>query len=158
MTHNYVYSTLAADVSYNHYVASEIVKSLIPGVAPKATQVPRIEKSVLIKGGAGVAPAGIRRLETPLGVSTPVTDDELELLEKNDVFQLHVKNGYITVRRKKVDAEIVVADGMESRDVSAPVTPEDGLAGDPHNKDKDGELKGKPTGRFAKSTLKTAIQ
>ncbi len=152
MSNNYVYSTLAADVSYNHYINSEIVKSLVPGIAPKATQIPLIEKAILIKGGAGVAPAGIRRLETPLGIATSVSDEELELLEKNDVFQLHMKNGYIQVRRKKVDAEVVVADGMESRDVSAPVTPEDGLAGDTTN------TGGKATGRFKKSTVKANIQ
>lgn len=152
MTNNYVYSTLAADVSYNHYVHSGLVQSLVPGVAPKATQLPVIQKSILIKGGSGVAPAGIRRLETPLGVATSVSEEELELLEKNDVFQLHMKNGFIQVRRKKIDAEIVVADGMESRDVSAPVTPEDGLAGDTTN------TGGKATGRFKKSAVRANIQ
>jgi len=82
--------------------------------------------SVLIKGGAGVVKKD--RIETPNGVATVVSDQELEVLRGNFVFQMHERNGFIVVASDgKTDAESidkVVAD-MERRDKSAPTVPED---------------------------------
>lgn len=151
MTSHYVYSTLAAHVKYTRYHKQKI--KLIPGMAPKISEVPIVEKFVLIKGRAGVAPPGIRRLETPQGVVTQVSDEELELLQANEVFQTHLKNGFVQVRSESVHPEVVVADGMESRDVSAPLVEADmETVGN-----LDEEKKAKGTGRFKKATLENTL-
>lgn len=62
------------------------------------------------------------RFITPLGVATEVSKEELALLEKNPVFQMHKENGYIIVQDKKADAE-KVASNMQGNDGSAPLTP-----------------------------------
>lgn len=110
----YIYSTLANDNLYHLYEKQD-------SKGGSVIDVPRIEKSVLIKGGAGVA---TKHLVTPLGIVTNVSDDELELLEANEAFQTHVNNGFIKIDKKKIEVEVVVAD-MNGRDNSAPVTPED---------------------------------
>jgi hypothetical protein len=153
MTSHYVYSTLAAHVKYTRYHKQEVKLSLVPGVAPKITEAPIVEKFVLIKGRAGVAPPGVRKLETPLGVVTQVNDDELELLEANEVFQTHVKNGFIQIRSDNVSPEVAVAAGMESRDVSAPIVEADmERIGDLYD-----DKKPKGTGRFKKATLENTL-
>lgn len=104
----YVFSTLANDQLYRNYVAGEGGVNL-----DKAT--------VHIKGGTGVAND---RLVTPLGVMTEVSDEQLEQLEQNHGFQMHKKNGFITVQKKKADPEKVAGD-MNAKDASAPLTPSD---------------------------------
>lgn len=89
----YVYSTLSNDNNYD---------------------------GVLIAGKANVA---TKNLITPMGVMTKVDDSTLKHLEGNHVFQLHKKNGFITVEKYKEDADQVAAD-MTGRDSSAPETPE----------------------------------
>ncbi len=107
---NYVYSTLANDQNY-HVFKTENFKG-----------VHKIIRSIYIKGKAGIAN---KHLFTPLGAVTNVSDEDLALLEKDEVFQTHKKNGYIVVRSDKVDPEVAVADNMNARDISAPVVPED---------------------------------
>lgn len=111
---NYVFSTLATDMSYVNWHS--------PGVG-----IPPMEgKHVNIQGGAGVAQKGKPGSEfwTPLGRVTEVSDDDLALLERNEVFQLHQKNGFITVRAKSIDVEKAVAD-MNRKDNSSPRTEAD---------------------------------
>lgn len=105
---NYVYSTLANDNRFAVYVQG-------------GADLPRIERTILIKGGAGVADS---RLVTPRGVVTTVTDDEVAALLDSPVFKRHLDRGFITVSDAKEDPESVAAD-MTSRDASAPVVPED---------------------------------
>jgi len=109
MAKNFVFSTLATNQRYQNYE--------IGGAQPVAGAV------VFIKGGAGVAG---ENFVTPMGVPTEVTDEELGHLEKNQDFQLHKKNGFITVQTKKFEAEKVAAD-MNRADKSAPLTPADYL-------------------------------
>lgn len=104
----YVYSTLSCDTGYATYKKG-------------GGDLPIVEHIVFIKGGAGVAND---RFITPLGVATGVSNEEAELLEQNEVFRLHRENGFITMQKKQVDVEKVVAD-MVGRDVSAPIVPED---------------------------------
>jgi len=106
MSRNYIFSTLANDQTYQNWVAGD-------GGIPLPTH------KVFVKGGAGVAND---RLVTPLGVSTEVTDTDLAELEKNVVFQQHVKGGFVVVRSKSADAEKVASD-MNRADKSAPLTP-----------------------------------
>lgn len=109
----YVYSTLANDNIYHVY--AETSKD------PKSIEPRRSVHSILIKGGAGIA---TKHLITPLGVVTQISEEDLKILEKDESFQVHVKNGFLKIDNKKVDVEVVVAD-MESRDHSAPIVPED---------------------------------
>lgn len=104
----YVYSTLTSDVEYALW-------------SKPAGDLPIIERTVKIKGGANLANA---RLVTPYGVATSVSAEELDLLNGNEVFTLHKKNGFITVSEKSEDPEKVATD-MTGRDASAPLVPQD---------------------------------
>lgn len=103
---SYIFSTLANDQTYQNWQSGE-------------GGVPQPAHKVFVKGGAGVAND---RLVTPLGVATEVSDLDLAELEKNSVFVLHRKNGFITIRSKSADPEKVAAD-MNRADKSAPLTP-----------------------------------
>ena len=111
---NHVFSTLANDQLYTNW---------IPG-----HDLPIKGPSVLIKGGTGVAND---RLVTPLGVVTPVSDEQLAELNKNEGFKQHLKEGFIRVQAKRADPEKVAAD-MNLKDRSAPLTPAD-FAADPES-------------------------
>ena len=108
MAKNYVFSTLANDQLYTNWL-------------PGGGDMPIKGHSVLIKGGTGVAND---RLITPLGVSTEITDYDLEELQKNMSFKDHEKNGFATVKAKKAETEKVAAD-MNLKDESAPLTDAD---------------------------------
>ncbi len=105
---HYVYSTLSASVSYAIYEKSG-------GDLPTRT------RAVTIKGGANVAD---RKTDTPRGIVTEVTDEDLAVLEASPVFQAHKKNGFIVVVPKEIKIEKAVADMVE-KDKSAPLTPDD---------------------------------
>lgn len=104
----YVFSTLSSPVAYTLYNESE-------------RGAHTVKSKIIIKGGAGVAN---KNLITPLGVATEVTEEELEVLKTHPVFKLHLENGYVKIKEKQADAEVVAAD-MNSRDESAPLTPND---------------------------------
>lgn len=106
---NCVYSTLTADQLYT------VWGKAAPGGSATPTH------QILIKGGSNVAD---KRLITRIGVMTQVSDKDLEALEQVELFQIHQKNGFITVQKRKVDPEVVAAD-QQSRDKSAPLTPQD---------------------------------
>lgn len=109
----FVYSTLTSSVRYTNHRPGG-------GDLPVPVTVDGHE-GVLIEGGRGVAS---KRLITPLGVSTEVSDSQLAYLLENSTFQLHQTNGFITVQDKNSDPEKVAAN-MESGDGSAPLTPSD---------------------------------
>lgn len=107
---HYVYSTLASDNIYCPYLKNVTGDVNIP------------QKGVFIKGGSGIAN---KYMYTPKGVVTEVTDQELEILEANQVFQMHKENGYILVEKRKVEPEKKIKSGdLKERDVSAPITPQ----------------------------------
>jgi hypothetical protein len=111
----FVYSTLTNTNAFILY-ANTNAHSL--GVALQ-----RIE----IKGGHGMKnPKG---LDTPRGVVTQITDEELEILKKDYSFMQHVKDGWITFDDKKIDPE-KKADNMADKDGSAPLTPKDFITSD----------------------------
>lgn len=107
MTDYYVYSTMSADVNYG---------------------------GVLIAGKANVAN---KNIVTPLGTATKVDDSALSFLESSHLFNLHKKNGFITVEKYKEDADLVAAN-MTGRDASAPETPETLTLNDPEIESVDG--------------------
>ncbi len=109
----FIFSTLASDVAYTNHAQ---------GGADMPIDLP----PVLIKGGAGVAND---RIVTPRGVATTVTEEQVEYLRANQVFQLHEKNGFVMVSETYADPDTVAAD-MTGRDNSAPVVPQDNIAPD----------------------------
>lgn len=106
---HYVYSTLSAGVEYTGYKTGG------------ANDLPAKNGVVYIAGGANVADTNF---VTPRGVVTGVSNDELEFLRGNTVFQLHEANGYITVTDSLEDEDVVVSD-MTGRDPSAPLVDAD---------------------------------
>lgn len=109
---NVVFSTLATSQGYPLY----------PKITKETPQGPIMPLEVVyIKGGAGIAD---KNLITPRGVATQVTDHQLEIMEQDEVFKLHVKNGFIKVEAKDRKIEKAVY-GMAPRDKSGPKLPED---------------------------------
>lgn len=106
----YVYSTLANDNAYTVY-------------APGGGDVPRVARKVLILGGAGIA-GPFTRLQTPQGVATKVTDEDVADLKENVIFQRHMANGFVTIDDRELDPENVAAD-MTSRDPGGPLVDAD---------------------------------
>lgn len=106
----YVYSTLSQDVVYTNFVKSG-----------NDLQIPHDE--VRIRGGAHVIDE--KTLVTPLGKRTEITDEQHEILKRNEVFKRHVKNGFIVVQDNRQKAEKVAKEHMEAKDKSAQMTPED---------------------------------
>lgn len=104
----YIYSTLTCDNAYAEY------EPLSHDRAPVSV----VRRTILIKGGHGIAN---KYVQTPRGVMTEVTDEEFQTLQKNEHFNQHVNNGFITHELKAgVDAE-KVADRLVDRDASAPM-------------------------------------
>ena len=104
----YVFSTLTASQVYTR-------------TEQGGADLPRTVAEVFIAGGSNIPDKYMR---TPIGVMTPVTDEEMGILQENDVFNLHKANGFITVEEAPADAEKVAAD-MVTRDDSAPLVDED---------------------------------
>ena len=77
-------------------------------------------KTIHINGGSNVAD---KHFITPQGVMTEISDEDLEQLRTHEMFQLHVKNGFIKILEKEKDKEKTKED-MNGADLSAPLTPE----------------------------------
>lgn len=106
---HFIYSTMSAPVRYCAAVEG-------------GGDLPVPQDGIVIAGGTGVAN---KNLITPTGaVATRVTGEQLEQLRTDRVFNEHLKNGYLLVSAGEKDAEVVASD-MESRDASAPLTPQD---------------------------------
>lgn len=109
-----VFSTLASPVTYTRWERG-------------ANNHPVAKASVTIKGGAGVANSHV---QTPRGVATLITPEQLAILKADKTCQLHMRNGHITIDENVErpptpdDAENAAAN-MEGRDVSAPLVPQD---------------------------------
>jgi hypothetical protein len=111
----FVYSTLSQDTSYNVYVKRE-------GKTTHSGPLKPIRK-ILIAGGTGVAD---KKLVTPRGKATKVTQEDAELLMENKVFLMHMANKFVIIEDSNEDPEVIVDVGeMAPKDFSAPKTPED---------------------------------
>lgn len=104
----YVFSTLTSSMEYTT-------------TAPGGGDLPQTTAKVFIAGGSNLPD---KYLRTPVGVMTPVTDEELSLLRDNEVFKLHEANGFMKVQSKPAEPEKVAAD-MVTRDQSAPTVDAD---------------------------------
>ncbi len=110
----YVYSTASADTCYTSF--RRVTKDLNLPV-----------ERVLVKGGSNVMDR--KRLVTPLGVATKVTEEELAFLQKHPTFLRHAAKGFVKVAKTKQEPEKVAGD-MTPRDKGAQL-----VAGDfPDNK------------------------
>jgi hypothetical protein len=122
----YVYSTATGSVSF--HVFEKISEEEITRRKQSNSQeisIPKILKTITIKGGAGLRT--IRNIETPKGVATLVTDEDLEYLKTDFTFKQMVKNNFITFDEKSRNAKDIdkmVAD-LAPKDLSAQKTPED---------------------------------
>lgn len=105
---HHIYSTLTASQVYTQ-------------TKPGGGDIPVETGRVYIAGGSNVPD---KYMVTPRGVVTSVTDEELAILQENEVFQAHVKNGFISIQTTEKNVEKVTAD-MEGRDKSAPLIEED---------------------------------
>ncbi|VFR32535.1 FIG00949047: hypothetical protein [plant metagenome] len=99
MSRIYIYSTLSNDQRY----------ALKDG------------RSVLIAGKANVSD---KRLVTPKGKATEITEDEFALLQQNIVFAAHSKNGFVSASHDRQDAESFAKRNLEPADKSRQDTPE----------------------------------
>lgn len=104
----HIFSTLSANVAYQEWV-------------PGGADIPVPGRKVLIRGGTGIAH---KHLITPMGVHTEIDEDELRILQNDEVFKLHKKNGFVTIEEKYADPEKVAAD-MKTNDKSSPLTEAD---------------------------------
>ena len=73
-------------------------------------------KTIRINGGANIAD---KNFITPQGVTTFISDEDLEILVKHPIFQLHVNNGFVKVVQSSNDK----GEDLEQADQSAPLTP-----------------------------------
>ncbi|CNI48238.1 hypothetical protein [Yersinia pekkanenii] len=105
---HYIFSTISTDVKYTFYGQS-------------ANDMPAIEHTITIKGGANVA---TKNLITPKGVMTSVEDAEVDMLNTHPVFLRHKKKGFVHVEAKQAAPDEVASD-MEARDESAPLIDDD---------------------------------
>ncbi len=103
----YIYSTLTCDNAYTLY-------------EPSVNDIKRPSRVITVKGGSNVAD---KRLVTPNGVITPVSEADYEILKNNREFQNHVDRGYVKINRLKTDPEKIARD-LEEKDKSAPITPD----------------------------------
>ena len=127
MARIYIYSTLTGDQLYTNYKQS-----------PNGVAIPTAE--ILICGGANLM---TKALVTPRGTVTEITAEDLAELRKNEVFNLHVENGFIQISESKADADIVAAD-MTGRDKSAPIVAEDDVIPEPASEVVEAPRRGRP--------------
>lgn len=105
----FVVSTLSAPQLYQNWKVGAADLPIPDGAA------------VRIEGGANVAS---KNLVTPRGVVTKVTEEQYAYLLANRHFQDHVAKGFIEVMEAPVDGDTAAA-SLESKDKSAPLTPDD---------------------------------
>lgn len=83
-----------------------------------------IAAKVEIKGGADVI--NKKTLETPNGVVTEVTDNDLDILKQNPDFIRHVEGGYISIIDNKITEDKAAEKAKDMpKDNSAQKTPKD---------------------------------
>lgn len=102
---HYIYSTLSNDQRYTLW--QEKAADGAPNIALG---------SVLVHGRANVI--NEKTLDTPKGVMTRVTADQLSLLHHSGSFLRHKKAGYLTIEKAKVEPDKVAKD-MTPKDKSA---------------------------------------
>jgi hypothetical protein len=104
-------STLAADNRYTGWVTNAGLNT--------------VERSVLIRGGAGVAVKGARNPgDTAHGLRTEVSDEDAAWLATHKQFQAHQKRGFVRIMNTAQDPNKAAA-SMAADDGSRPMTAAD---------------------------------
>jgi hypothetical protein len=107
----HVISTLSADTRYTGW--------------SKNAGLNTSDRSVLVRGGAGVAlMGGGQVVDTPQGVRTEVSDADAVFLSEHRQFRDHVARGFVKILNTAQDPE-KSAQSMEVDDGSRPKTPAD---------------------------------
>lgn len=104
----FITSKMAAPVRYAFY-------------AQGANRINVVVDEIQIDGGAGVI--NKRSLETPQGVVTEVTDEQLDKLKSHPLFKIHLTNGAVAILGTEKEAK--KADKDLKADKSSQITPED---------------------------------
>lgn len=118
----YVYSTLTNDHAYTNW------KKGGGAINEVIVHSDGFKEQILIKGGANLANAHII---TPLGARTEITERQYECLQRNTMFQRHLKQQHLLVKNEADDPEIIARKYMQARDSAAPLTPNsDAFRGD----------------------------
>lgn len=99
----YIYSTASNDVNFVNWKKTSERSVTIP------------EGNIKIKGGANVPNSN---LMTPKGVVTPVTQSQLDFLEKNKLFNSLIDQGFLKITKNKIKISKAVKD-MEEKDKCA---------------------------------------
>lgn len=105
----FIYSTCSLNIKFNIFHEN----------TDKGTP-DRVAHSVTINGKANVAN---KHFETPRGVVTTVSQDDLDVLLKMPYFMKKVKMGHFSLEKVSEDPEKVAKD-MTPKDAMAPLTPE----------------------------------
>ena len=104
----FITSKMAAGVTYAFY-------------APAANKINVVTDTITINGGADVI--NKRSLETPTGVVTELTDEQIDKLKSHPLFQEHLQNGAVTIISSEKDAKKAEKDLEE--DKSSQIKPDD---------------------------------
>lgn len=104
----FITSKMAAPVRYAFYTQG-------------ANKINVVTDEITINGGAGVI--NKRSLETPQGVVTELTDEQLDKLKSHPVFKMHLANGAVAILGTEKEAK--KADKDLKADKSSQITPED---------------------------------
>jgi hypothetical protein len=110
MPNCYVVSTLTSDQAYTLFKKTD----------DKGKSIPRAERTVIVKGGHGVAN---KHLITPRGVVTSITEEQAQFLESNTNFIRHKERGFVKILKKNPSDTATAAADLKQKDGSAPLTP-----------------------------------
>lgn len=110
----YVYSTSVCDTTFVDYVP--VAKDSDPVIRKELFR-------VTIKGGHGITIPGT--LDTPCGVRTKVTDEQMGFLLQNDGFKEAMAAGHFSYEMEKKIAAEKMAKNMQQTDNCSPLTPKD---------------------------------
>lgn len=104
----FITSKMAAPVTYAFYTKG-------------ANRINVVTDEITVNGGAGVI--NKRSLETPQGVVTELTDEQIDKLKSHPVFKMHLTNGAVAILGTEKEAKKAEED--LKKDKSSQLTPED---------------------------------
>lgn len=104
----FITSKMAAPVTYAFYTKG-------------ANKINVVTDEITVNGGAGVI--NKRSLETPQGVVTELTDEQIDKLKSHPVFKMHLANGAVAILGTEKEAKKAEED--LKKDKSSQLTPED---------------------------------
>lgn len=104
----FITSKMAAPVTYAFYTKG-------------ANKINVVTDEITVNGGADVI--NKRSLDTPAGVVTELTDEQIDKLKSHPVFKMHLENGAVAIFESEKEAK--KAENDLNKDKSSQLTPED---------------------------------